>query len=516
MKKLILIKVFLLFGLLAFSQPVSYDSTFGSNGISTICFAQDGFVNIDMEAQNNGKFISVANGIGSANDIVFGYFSRTNNNGTLDTTFGTNGFYTFSNQTTSVLQTNSIYSLQDIEIQSDNKIVAVGFKQSNTNSFCVARLNSDGGLDTTFNTTGFFEYNFGTIQNFGGCVKIQNDDKIIVGGSSGNNTEFFSMIRLMSNGSLDTGFGVSGKVQTLMSGQCRANSIAIQTDGKILLGGYALNNPNNYDFALVRYMANGHLDTSFGVNGIVTTTINAFYPDVIYKVLVQNNGKIVVVGNEADNTGASRIAAVRYLDNGTIDSAFAINGIYISNNYNFSSDAAIQVDDKIVITGGNKDAGFIKFNVIRLNTDGSIDADFQIGGLILPFENTLSSSKSVVIQTDNKIVCGGSVETTPSTSCSDLSLAMVRLNPGTLSNQTFVNSNVKPYPNPTIGNVFFDNSVNQYENVSVYNYLGQEITEKQLSSTANETIDFSSFSKGVYVLKFKNENSAEVVKVIRE
>jgi uncharacterized delta-60 repeat protein len=359
------------------------------------------------------------------------------------------------------------------------------------------------------------EYNFGTIQNFGGCVKIQNDNKIIVGGSSGNSTEFFSMIRLMPNGSLDTSFGVSGKVQTLMSGQCRANSIAFQPDGKILLAGYALNNPNNYDFALVRYMPNGTLDTSFGVNGIVMTTINAFYPDVIYKVLVQNDEKIVVVGNDADNTGASRIAVVRYLTNGTIDSTFAINGIYISNNYSFSSDAILQVDGKVVVTGANIDAGFNKFNVIRLNTDGSNDNDFEINGLILPF-NTLSFARSIVLQSDNKIVCGGSVDATVSGNCADYSLAIVRINPGTLSNEAFVNSNVKLYPNPTTGTVFFDNSNSGYNKVVVYNYLGQEISRQELGFSASERIDIGSVAKGVYLLKFVGAYGVNFAKMVKE
>lgn len=511
MKKIIYI-VLLLLGTMCYSQSASYDSSFGVNGKVLINRCPGSYRVLTMDIQSDGKIV---HGLGGTSNI-YAIFSRTNSNGSLDTTFGTNGYYELSTTTTTVLQPESNYTMVELEVQNDNKIVSAGRRESiAASTFCVSRILANGGLDTSFNGTGFLEVSFGTGTSRGNCMKLQNNGKILVGGRSGSSSQFFSILRLDVNGSLDSTFGTAGKVQTLMSGQSFPYSIAIQSDGKILMGGYVLNNPYGYDFALVRYMPNGALDTSFGVNGIVITTINTFYDDVIRKVLIQNDGKIVVVGNDADSTGASRIAMIRYLNNGTIDTGFATNGMYISDFYGGSFDAALQVDGKIVVSGYSYPTGMEPsvFSVFRYNTNGTLDSDFVNSNVSFPFDFN-SGSAQILIEPSNKIIAGGVAGIDEG--CQVFLGALVRINPGTLSNEAFAKTRINVYPNPTNGNLFFDNSFNQYESVSVYNYLGQGILEKQLNSTANEAIDFSSFSKGVYFLKFKNENSAEVIKVIRE
>ena len=465
-----------------------------------------------MNLQSDGKIVHALGGYSS----IYGIFSRTNSNGTLDTTFGTNGYYELSTTTTTVLQPDSNYTMAELEVQSDNKIVSAGRRESiAASTFCVSRILENGGLDTSFNGTGFLEVSFGSGVSRGNCMKLQNNGKILVGGRSGNSSEFFSLLRLNTNGSLDSTFGTAGKAQTLMSGQCLPYSITLQYDGKILMAGYALNNPNNYDFALVRYMPNGTLDTSFGINGIVMTTINTFYPDVIYKVLFQNDGKIVVVGNDADNTGASRIAMARYLSNGTIDASFASNGIYISSFYGGSFDAALQVDGKIVLSGFSYQTNQNVFSVFRYNPDGTLDSDFVNSNVSFPFSGTSNNiSFALIIQPDNKILAAG--ENGVDDACQVVFGAIARINPGTLSNETFVNSNVKLYPNPTTSNVFFDNSKSEFNKVAVYNYLGQEISRYKLGFSSSEIVDLRSLSKGVYLLKFIGEHGVNYAKVVRE
>lgn len=511
MKKLFVLGLLFVNGLV-FSQSVSYDASFGIDGKAVHCSPQYG-VNIEDFMLQNNKILTGE----SSGSSIFGLFKRYNSTGSLDTTFGTAGFYELSTTTTSVLQPNSNYHLRDIELQTDNKIVAVGFRESFQNKFCVARILENGGLDSSFNSTGFLEVDFGTVSNKATCLKIFSDNKILVGGMSGNQSEFFSMIKLNSDGTLDTSFGTLGKVQTSINGnQCLVNSMAVQTDGKILLAGYVLNNPNGYDFALTRYLPTGALDTSFGVNGKVITTINATYNDIIYKVLIQSDNKIVVIGNEADNTGLSRIAVVRYLSDGTLDTSYALNAKYISPNYDFSRDAAMQVDGKLVIIGGNNDIGFRRFYVCRLTTSGSIDSSFQIDSQqIIPFADMSSASQSVLIQSDNKILCAGEVDNT-STVCSDLSVALVRLNPGTLSTNEFNDNEIVVYPNPTSSFVGFDNSVNQFTKATLFNYLGQEVALQSLNSSSEEQIDISSFANGVYLLKLSNETSNTTVKVVKK
>ena len=511
MKKIIYI-ISLLLGTMCYSQSASYDGSFGIDGKVFINHCPGSYRVLTMDIQSDGKIV---HGLGGTSNI-YAIFSRTNSNGTLDTSFGTSGYYELSTATSTVLQPESNYTMVELEVQSDNKIVSAGRRESiAASTFCVSRILANGGLDTSFNGTGFLEVSFGTGTSRGNCMKLQNNGKILVGGRSGSSSQFFSILRLNTDGSLDSTFGTAGKVQTLMSGQSFPYSIAIQLDGKILMGGYVLNNPNGYDFALVRYMPDGALDTSFGVNGIVVTTINTFYNDVIRKVLIQNDGKIVVVGNDADSTGASRIAMVRYLTNGTIDTTFATNGMYISNFYGGSFDAALQVDSKIVVSGHSYPTGIEPgvFSVFRYNTNGTLDSDFVTSNVSFPF-NLSSGSAQILIEPNNKIIAGGVAGIDEG--CQVFLGALVRINPGTLSNESFTKTKISVYPNPTSGNVFFDNSVNHYESVSNYNYLGQKLASKKLDFSSNESFDASSFSKGVYLLQLEKENANEVVKIVKE
>lgn len=510
MKKLFVLGFLFIRGL-ALSQSASFDSSFGTNGKVLINRCPGSYPIDDMDLQSDGKIV---HGLGGYSNI-YGIFSRTNSNGTLDTTFGDNGYYELSTNTTSVLQPNSNYTMVELEVQNDNKIVSAGWRESLTPTFCISRLNPNGGLDTTFNGTGFLEVSFGTGASRGNCMKIQNDGKILVGGKTGSSSEFFSILRLNSDGTFDTSFGTLGKVQTPMIGQSLPYSIAIQPDGKILMGGYVLNNPNNYDFALVRYLSNGTLDASFGINGIIVTTINTFYGDAIRKVLVQNDGKILVVGNNADETGASRISMVRYLNNGAIDTTFATNGVYISDYYGGSFDAELQIDGKIVISGYSFQVNKYVFSVFRYLSNGTLDIDFVNSNVSFPFDGeTNNIAFSVLIQPDNKIIAGG--ENHIDETCQVILGALVRINPGTLSNNEFNDSEVVVYPNPTSNFVGFDNSLNQFTKATLFNFLGQEVASQSLNSSSEEQVDISSFAKGVYLLKLSNETSNATVKVVKK
>lgn len=503
--------LFLFFPSLCFTQ-VSLDTSFGVDGKAVFYNCPINVLILNLDYQSDNKII---HGYGGYNS-TYGVFSRINSNGTLDTTFGDNGYYELSTNTTSVLQPESNYTMVEFEVQNDNKIVSAGRRESlAASTFCISRLNSNGGLDTTFNSTGFLEVSFGAGVSRGNCMKLQNDGKILVGGRSGSSSQYFSILRLNSDGTFDTSFGTLGKVQTLMIGQSLPYSIALQSDGKILMGGYVLNNPNGYDFALVRYLSNGTLDTDFGTNGIVITAISTLFSDSIRKVLVQLDGKIVVVGNYADSSGESRVTIVRYMSNGTIDTSFATNGIYISEYYGGSYDAEMQIDGKIVVSAETyvSDLGYNKFNVIRINANGLIDSDFNVSNVNFPISEN-SGASSIVILPDNKILVGG--QKAPDSICNTSPGILVRINPGTLSTNEFEDNNFVVYPNPTINFISFDNSIAQFQKATLFNYLGQEVAFQSLNSSSEEQIDISSFLSGVYLLKLENNLSQKTIKIIKK
>jgi uncharacterized delta-60 repeat protein len=152
-------------------------------------------------------------------------------------------------------------SANDVAIQSDGKIVVVGRTFFN---FALARYNRDGSLDPDFGSGGKVITEANSIVS-AQAVAIQSDGKIVV---AGQDSEDFATIRYNSDGTLDTSFGVGGKVVTNFFNHDAALAIALQPDGKIIVGGGFQNARRRFDFALARYNSDGSLDTSFGAGGL--------------------------------------------------------------------------------------------------------------------------------------------------------------------------------------------------------------------------------------------------------
>jgi uncharacterized delta-60 repeat protein len=227
--------------------------------------------------------------------------------GSLDTTFGESG-----KVVTSIGSGNS--QALALGIQSGGKIVAAGRSFNSTgnkNDFALVRYNVNGTLDTGFGTGGIVTTPVGGGFDYAHALVIESDDKIVVAGSSSNGSSYnFALVRYNANGTLDTDFGNGGIVTTpVESGFASAYALGIDTDGRILAAGYS-NNGSNYDFALVRYNANGTLDTGFGAGGIVTTPVGSI-DDYAFALGIQSDGGIVVAGR-SDNGSNYGFALVRY------------------------------------------------------------------------------------------------------------------------------------------------------------------------------------------------------------
>ncbi|MCP4127705.1 MAG: hypothetical protein GY753_11655, partial [Gammaproteobacteria bacterium] len=196
---------------------------------------------------------------------------------------------------------------------------------------------------------------------------IQSDGKIVITGFSDNGSDDdFAVARYLSDGTPDTGFGTGGIVTTpIGSGDDAGGFGAVQSDGKIVVGGYSYNGSDN-DFAVVRYNSDGLLDTSFGTGGKVTTPVGSSN-DSGYATRIQPDGKIVVTG-ESYNGSDYDIAVIRYNTDGSPDTSFGSGGIVttdIENSGNSGYAAAIQSDGNIVVAGYSYDGGFKYFAVAR-------------------------------------------------------------------------------------------------------------------------------------------------------
>ena len=239
------------------------------------------------------------------------------------------------------------------------------------------RYRSNGSLDSSFSGDGIQTL---SLSGWPWDVAVQTNGSIVgVGGASGR----WTVVRLRPGGALDPSFGAGGIVQTSIGAPSETDSaVAVQLlgDGRIVVGGRA-----DADFGLARYLANGELDASFGVNGVAT--VSTSIDDVITDLTVLPDGKVVAAGyNQAYDPGYSSFRLARFLTNGALDPTFGSGGL-VGTDFPDTWEAhpssiSVQPDGKLVVAG-NADPDYwyhSVFALARYRTDGSLDTSFGDGG----------------------------------------------------------------------------------------------------------------------------------------
>lgn len=275
---------------------------------------------------------------------------------------------------------------------------------------------ASGDLDNTFGNGGQIVTDFGGTDDEAHVIAIQPDGKIILAGYAETtpNSSFTSnaLVRYLPNGNLDSSFGNGGKVTTDFGGQSSVADIAIQHDGKILVVGNTapLSTLQTYQSFILRYNSDGSLDGGFGNAGKVT--VNEL--GRVTALVLQPDNKIIIAGTSA---AASDFAVARYNPNGSLDTSFGNNGITTTDLG--ASDSlltiALQSDGKIVAVGSSGipplalSGGTSFLALARFNSDGGLDTDFGMTGKIVANElGAPSAALAVVLQGDGKIVVAGS------------------------------------------------------------------------------------------------------------
>jgi uncharacterized delta-60 repeat protein len=355
----------------------------------------------DMALQSDGKMVLVGGNL----------LARYDGSGNLDPSFGTDGEVT-------VRFNNVSGQLYGVAVQSDGRIVAAGRVQEPAGltdlNVAVARFNGDGSLDAGFGVDGTVTTDFQGGADGAYDIVIQPDGAIVVGGlASVVGGADFAVVRYTADGALDTTFGIDGKVTTNIAGQTDLGyAMALQTDGKIVLaGGVANSGGTDPDVGLVRYAADGTLDTGFGVGGIVRIVTDNI-SDEAAGVAVQPDGKIVIAGLSRALGDTYRFLLMRLDGGGVLDPGFGGTGIVtdaLSQDWDFGRGMALQPDGKIVIVGQTSNLSVPDFGIERFNADGTLDADFGTDGrLIVDFFGASDEATAVVIQPDGKIIVSGS------------------------------------------------------------------------------------------------------------
>jgi len=381
------------------------DPTFGSGGLVTNTFGQipHAVATYPNEGTaNDGKIVEAVSASGSGRDAYMAVV-RYNLNGTLDSSFGGTGEVT-----------SGVKGLAwGVAVQADGKVVVAGW--STQAAFEVVRFNPDGSLDTSFGSKGLAVIGFsGTSYAFN--VAVQADGKIVVAGQTQpKNTGNWdiTLARLNTNGSLDSSFGAGGKVVTQLPYSLNStqylspltnlaidpNTSASDSNSGKLLVVVRTQQPQA---VVVRYNTNGTLDTTFGSGTGYVNLGNQNYPAVV----VQSDDRIVVAGT---GYGSTAVFLARLNADGTLDASFGSGGIVVTSNPQvaFADSVALQANGQIVVCGtGMLNNNGNRLMVGRYNTNGSLDITFGTGGFAMTPVFT-ANGRSMALEPDGRIIVAG-------------------------------------------------------------------------------------------------------------
>lgn len=319
-----------------------------------------------------------------------------------------------------------------LAIQPDGKIISGGYSwDGSMSAFALMRFTSDGSPDDSFGDNGKVTTQVGTYDDIR-SIALQSDGRIIAFGYSddGENMDF-ALTRYLLDGNLDETFGKGGKVTTDVSMVDYPWSVLIQPDGKIIAAGYTHSATTAQDFLLIRHLSNGEIDKSFGDDGIVITDFEG-RPDVLNKILLQPDGKIVAIGSASTERGYI-FGITRYDSDGFLDTTFGkegkVTGYYQNTIHNILLTGALQPDGKIIAGGWlcnnptRFDQAFADMVLVRYNADGSLDTSFAGTGMRVVDIGDADNCHAIEIFDAGQIVAAGNTGSRP-----DSKHAIIRLN----------------------------------------------------------------------------------------
>jgi uncharacterized delta-60 repeat protein len=299
------------FGLARYQPDGRLDRSFGSNGLVIVEHLEDIETVSDLALQTDGKIVisgsryvqaEFQNRLGTARFLP---------DGTLDQSFGSGGIAVTAIEDQAVGRA--------VAVQSDGQIVVAGFAYKDSYQeykpadVIVVRYNSDGSLDQAFGRSGIVRVDYLGQSETAEDVAIQEDGRIVVAGHANPGLETCDVLlaRFLANGTRDRSLGSRGYVLTDIIDCDEGYGLTIQPDNKLVVVGISEEPDPSYEFdaAIIRYMADGSLDRSFGVRGVVVTSFGAH--DAALEVQVQQDGKIVVAGS--NNLGNLPFILARYL-----------------------------------------------------------------------------------------------------------------------------------------------------------------------------------------------------------
>ena len=251
----------------------------------------------------------------------------------------------------------------------------------------------DGTLDPTFGNGGVVIQDFAIADDLLFDMAVAGDGRVVgVGRAARRN----ALVRFQADGTLDTTFGIGG----IVNDDARAfEKVTVQPDNKILVFG----RQNTVTF-IARYDVDGTLDSTFGTNGVATIDHGELTHNHAVRVAVRDDGTIVAFGAVLDGTTlGTHFMTLRLTATGTLDTSFNGTGVVIQrfDGFTLASAMALALDDKVVVAGSETN-GHV---VVRYNNDGSLDRTFRGTGIVTgSTDGFIQSPTGLAVQPDGAIV----------------------------------------------------------------------------------------------------------------
>jgi uncharacterized delta-60 repeat protein len=396
------------------------DRSFGTNGKVITGFGGYSASADALVVQSDGKVVVTGQASAPNDPTAVGLgLARYNRDGSLDASFGSGG-----KTATGVLDRGHA-----LVVQPDGKLVVAGPASTgglSGSDFGLARFNRDGSLDASFGAGGVVTTDLGA-SDVARALVIQADGKLVAAGFTGDPTSGppfltrFALVRYHHDGTLDATFGSGGSVTTTFGGVDLIRALVLQADGRLVAAGVS-ETATGFEFALARYNRNGSLDTRFGVGGKVTTRVGG--GGAISAVVVQPDGRLVAAGGAY--TDSPDFALARYNRNGTLDTSFGTGGTLTTDfggNLDEAYALAAQADGRLVAAGTRYVEGY-DVALARYNRDGTLDTRFGTGGKVTTdFGTDFDQANALAVQADGKLVAAGSSASATSPASSNWILA---------------------------------------------------------------------------------------------
>jgi uncharacterized delta-60 repeat protein len=346
----------------------SLDTDFASSGVYTYDSGLGDDVCLAVAVLESGKILIAGyRANGTDGDVMV---ARLNADGSLDTSFATNGIFSYDS--------GAMDAAQGMAVASDGRILLTGFTYNGAdNDLFLMRLTAEGALDTSFNTTGIVTYDSGSGHDWGGDLALTTAGKIVVTGMTNSSSPDLGLWRFNADGSLDTGFDTDGAASYDGGDYDAGRCLILQEDGKILVSGVSAKSgvsTTDYDIPLIRFNSDGSLDTGFGTDGVARFDNNV--REQGYDLALQSDGKILLTGHSG-STSDWGLEVLRYTSEGALDTDFGTAGRYtydLSGSIEWGYALAITAEGNPLVVGQVQGSATQAVIALRLE-NGADDTD---------------------------------------------------------------------------------------------------------------------------------------------